>query len=284
MQAFGKESVIFLRVLLLNVPGATSFNFLKTYNNTVFPSFREACLARGLLQDDALWLNTINKLILTASPAKIRKVFCFILIHGAPNNPRELWNLFQQHMIENFLRINTNNEHQAEQTALGKIQSVLAQFGKCLFDFQLPELEEAPINELPNFEHMRQVAANVRHLLNNEQTAIVISVLDAVHKNKYDQPNLFFIDGPGGTGKTFCYNYLINELCSHDKKVSTCAWTGIAATLLTCGQTVHSLFKLPVPILDNSTCRIKPHSKEGSQTYFLLTAQVVQVKHFVIII
>ena len=162
------------------------------------------------------------------------------------------------------MRINTNNEHQAEQTALGKIQSVLAQFGKCLFDFQLPELEEAPINELPNFEHMRQEAANVRHLLNNEQTAIVESVLDAVHKNKYDQPNLFFIDGPGGTGKTFCYNYLINELCSHDKKVSTCAWTGIAATLLTCGQTVHSLFKLPVPILDNSTCRIKPHSKEGA--------------------
>ena len=63
--------------------------------------------------------------------------------------------------------------------------------------------------------------------------------------------------------KTFCYNYLINELCSHDKKVSTCAWTGIAATLLNCGQTVHSSFKLPVPILDNSSCRIKLHSKEG---------------------
>ena len=53
---------------------------------------------------------------------------------------------------------------------------------------------------LHNFEHMRQEAANVRHLLNNEQTAIVEAVLDAVHKNKYDQPNLFFIDGPGGTG------------------------------------------------------------------------------------
>ena len=145
----------------------------------------------------------MNELILTASPAKIRKVFCFILIHGEPNNPRELWNLFRKHTIEDFLRINTNNEHQAEQTALGKIQSVLVQFGKCLFDFQLPELEEAPINELPNFEHMHQEAANVRHLLNNEQTAIVESVLDAVHKNKYDQPNLFFTDGPGGTGKTF---------------------------------------------------------------------------------
>ena len=34
------------RYFLLNVPGATSFNYLKTYNNTVFPSFREACLAR----------------------------------------------------------------------------------------------------------------------------------------------------------------------------------------------------------------------------------------------
>ena len=43
-------------------------------------------------------------------------------------------------------------------------------------------------------------------------------------------------------------------------KVLTAAWTGIAATLLSCGRTVHSLFKLPVPLLDTSCCNITPTS------------------------
>ena len=61
---------------------------------------------------------------------------------------------------------------------------------------------------------------------------------------------LFYLDGPGGKGKTFSYNYLVAELLSHGYKVATAAWTGIAATLLIGGRTVHSLFKLPVPLLD----------------------------------
>ena len=42
--------------------------------------------------------------------------------------------------------------------------------------------------------------------------------------------------------------------------VATCAWTGIAATLLHNGKTLHSLFKLPVPVLDGSTCNVEPNS------------------------
>ena len=45
------------------------------------------------------------------------------------------------------------------------------------------------------------------------------------------------------------------------KAVATCAWTGIAAILLENGKTLHSIFKLPVPVLDNSTCNIKSNSK-----------------------
>ena len=38
----------FLRVLLLHVPGATSFEFLRTFNEITYDTFREACIARGV--------------------------------------------------------------------------------------------------------------------------------------------------------------------------------------------------------------------------------------------
>ena len=77
-------------------------------------------------------------------------------------------------------------------------------------------------------------------------------------ENQYSR--LFFMDGPAGNGKTFTYNYLIAETISRGFKSATAAWTGIAATLLTNGSTLHGLFKLPVLILDSSTCNITLNS------------------------
>ena len=73
-------------------------------------------------------------------------------------------------------------------------------------------------------------------------------------------PTLFYLDGPGGSGKTFTYSYFVAELRSRGYKVATAAWTGIAATLLIGGRTVHSLFKLPVPLLDTCSSNISPTS------------------------
>ena len=47
-------------------------------------------------------------------------------------------------------------------------------------------------------------------------------------------------------------------------KVGTSAWTGIAATLLEGGRTVHSLFRLPVPIVETSTCNVPPTSNHAA--------------------
>lgn len=44
--------------------------------------------------------------------------------------------------------------------------------------------------------------------------------------------NLIFIDGPGGTGKTFLYTVIIYYYLSENKQVISMAWTGIAFILL----------------------------------------------------
>ena len=48
-----------------------------------------------------------------------------------------------------------------------------------------------------------------------------------------------------------------------DTMTATAAWTGIAATLLKKGCTLHGLFKLPEPISENSTCNVIPNSVHG---------------------
>ena len=69
---------------------------------------------------------------------------------------------------------------------------------------------------------------------------------------------------PGGSGKTFVFNMIANYLCQNQYKISCAAWTGIAATLLTEGCTVHSLFKLPVPVVDTSSCNVLPTSQHAN--------------------
>ena len=83
--------------------------------------------------------------------------------------------------------------------------------------------------------------------------------------------------------KTFTYNYLIAETRCRSFKSATAAWTVIAATLLTNRSTLHGLFKLPVPILDNSTCNVNPNSIHGhflrQVSLFLLDETSMIPKH-----
>ncbi|XP_066935754.1 uncharacterized protein [Clytia hemisphaerica] len=104
----------FLRVLLLHVPGATSFEYLRTFDGEIYPTFREACLARGLLADDNLWVETLNEVVHVATPVKFEEErFAPSSFMVSQNNPAELWESFKEHMIQDFLR--HHSELQAEQ-------------------------------------------------------------------------------------------------------------------------------------------------------------------------
>jgi hypothetical protein len=50
-------------MLLLLVKGTQSYKDLRTYNDVIFPSFKEACAARGLLGDDREWYNAFDEAI-----------------------------------------------------------------------------------------------------------------------------------------------------------------------------------------------------------------------------
>ena len=73
------------------------------------------------------------------------------------------------------------------------------------------------------------------------------------------QGGFFYLDAPGGTGKTYLISFLLAKLRSQQKIALAVASSGIAATLLDGGQTAHSAFKLPLDIHNNpnAMCNIK---------------------------
>jgi len=74
---------------------------------------------------------------------------------------------------------------------------------------------------------------------------------------------LFFLNGPGGTGKTFVYQALSHAICHQGKIVLCVASSGNASILLPGGQTSHSCFRIPLDVDDTSHCNILKNGLEA---------------------
>lgn len=69
---------------------------------------------------------------------------------------------------------------------------------------------------------------------------------------------IFFLDAPGGCGKTFLIQTILATIRSQNKIVIATASSGLAATLLSGGRTIHSTFKVPLNLTnDQPMCSIK---------------------------
>ncbi|XP_014204683.1 uncharacterized protein LOC106636701 [Copidosoma floridanum] len=69
-----------LRMLLQYVRGPTSFEYLKTVDGVTYTTFKAACYALGLLENDDQWKNTLADAALSDNPSKLRDLFAIILV------------------------------------------------------------------------------------------------------------------------------------------------------------------------------------------------------------
>ena len=72
--------------------------------------------------------------------------------------------------------------------------------------------------------------------------------LDSVDSVDSTDRRIFYVDGPGGAGKSFLFEALLAWTRARGGIAVPCAWSGLAATLLPGGRTCHSTFGLPVPL------------------------------------
>lgn len=70
----------YLRILLCNVCGCGSFQELLTYNGTIFDSFHDVCVARGLVQAENEWKNCLIEVSIAKTGQPLRHLFSIIII------------------------------------------------------------------------------------------------------------------------------------------------------------------------------------------------------------
>ncbi|XP_010687213.1 uncharacterized protein LOC104901351 [Beta vulgaris subsp. vulgaris] len=97
--------------------------------------------------------------------------------------------------------------------------------------------------------------------LNRDQRHAYNIIMDAVISKTGGD---FFVDGPGGTGKTFLYRALFAIVKGSAEIVVQTPTSGIAATLLRQGRTSHSTFQLLLQPDSNSTCSFTKLSKTAT--------------------
>ena len=189
-------------------------------------------------------------------PGLLRALFVQILVHCEPAEPRALWEHHKEELAADFLRVALSTER-GFQAALHDIDHRLHSVGKSISDFQLPDYPDYDAEEFKN-RALRQalafdagteadMAAQRVPKLSDEQRAVFDAVMSAVSAPAANpRGNCFYVDGPGGSGKTFLYEALIHSVRSTGKISLACAMSGIAAQLLPGGATAHSLFGLPI--------------------------------------
>jgi len=93
-----------LRLLLYHVPGAQSFQDLRTVDGAVLPSFQAAARRRGLLNDDGEWEHCLREAVSYQAPFSLRQLFAIILCFCEPAQPFQLWLQFRNDLTEDILR------------------------------------------------------------------------------------------------------------------------------------------------------------------------------------
>ncbi|XP_015124926.1 uncharacterized protein LOC107046742 [Diachasma alloeum] len=255
-----------LRLLLCNVKGAMSFNDLRSVDGRLLATFTEACVARGLIQDDHEWTRAMEEGEVWMMPQALRQLFACILLHCQPLYPDKLWDEFKIPMSEDFMRKMTPAV--AENRALWEIARILQGEDKNLSDYNnMPEPLDITEQEVEiDFEKILARGNEQYEQLNEEQKNIIDEIISNIRSaGEEERSTCFYINGPGGSGKTFIYDTLWHLMIGEGKKVKTMAFTGIAATLLPEGKTVHKTFGLPVPLYQDSTSSIKINSKKAKE-------------------
>ncbi|XP_071578240.1 uncharacterized protein [Temnothorax nylanderi] len=252
----------YLRLLLLHVAGAKCFKDLKTVNGVVYETFKDAAIAKNLVETDDLWGKTLEEAIESKMPVQLRELFSYICIFGTPIDVLAIWNKYKDFLIEDFVHKNVVNP---ENMALNHIQEILINNGSSCENFQLPN--PTPVNIYIteyNVDEERIRGDYLLSTLNAEQKHVYDIVMRAI-ENQNELHRLFFIDGFAGSGKTYLFNTFLSVIRGRNEIVLPCASTGIAATLLKGGRTYHSLFKLSIPIDDSVKSNIRGNSQAARE-------------------
>ena len=277
----------YLRLLLIVVPGAQSFECLRRASDgEVCSTFYEAAHRRGLIGTDTEWVDVLREVDYAGTPWQLIETFVYILLHCEVSNALDLWIEFRDAMAEHYRR---PLSHPPVDVSLF-YNNVLRDIDNALLTHQrslashfptMPLPDYAAIHDFPGASSSSRIVEEELAFSRSEEQARgarMSATLTPPQREAFDRVygavhdrlaggharNLFYLDGPGGTGKTFVYCALLATLRGEGKIVLALATTGIAATLLPLGRTAHSRLRIPLEPDTTATCNI-PRSSSHAQ-------------------
>ena len=238
----------YLRILLHHIPGAVSYNDLRTTpDGRIHMTFKDTAIALGLLESDTEWDKYLAEAAEVFMPQQLCNLFVTILVFGEPARPDFLWETYKTAMEEDLWRKasvlkHTPDEHlkkNVDNEVLLLLQDELEIMGKSLADYNLPIPEKSRMDihtphiiqdEMfePTIQH--QISESKCKHLNTDQKNAFEMIKNAVMYENETQ-RLFFLNAPGGYGKTFLIETILSTVRAHGKIALAVASSGIAAEL-----------------------------------------------------
>ncbi|XP_021974961.1 uncharacterized protein LOC110870070 [Helianthus annuus] len=185
----------------------------------VFQTFKDACFARGLLDDDKEYVNAVKEASTWSTGDFLRTFLVMLLLSNSISRPGVFWLetksllcediLYQQRKITGIADLDL--QHELENICLSEIEKLLLTNGSTVrnFDDMLSVLENY-VSLSDNRLIMKELSYDRLALqrehdhyvkcLTAEQERIYKIVMEAIEKG---DGGVFFVYGYGGTGKTF---------------------------------------------------------------------------------
>ncbi|XP_035845105.1 uncharacterized protein LOC110932942 [Helianthus annuus] len=279
----------FLRILLNKVKGPRSFEEIRTVDGQLFPTFRDACYAMGLLDDDMEYIEAIKEASFTGDGRYIRALFVTLLLSNTLSRPEFVFEQTWKYLGDDILyktRKETKNkdlvmsDDRLKNKTLVEIEKYLIRNGSSLTRWPTipyPDYDSFAVgnNRLVDEElsfSVPQVQSELDSLkssLTDEQLYVYNQIMTAVEGEK---GGVFFVYGYGGTGKTFLWKTLALTVRSREQIVLNVASSGIASLLMSRGRTAHSRFHIPINLDESSMCHIRP---DGDVAYLLKQTRLI---------
>ncbi|XP_024006634.1 uncharacterized protein LOC112083134 [Eutrema salsugineum] len=275
------ENAYHLRILLNIVKGPESFDDLKKVNGVIYSSFREACFALGLLDDDKEYIEGIKEASFWGTGKFLHKLFAIMLLSSSVAVLINVWNATWKILTEDFLYQKRREENdpglvlteaQYKNLGLSDIEKYMRRNGHSLSDYkgEMPVPDDIGkykksnhlIQDEKSYDRAKLANDHVKlfSTITNEQKDIYNEIMDAVTRGI---GGMFFVYGYGGTGKTYLWRLLGAALHSQGKIVLNVASSGIAALLLEGGRTTHSRFGIPIVVNEYTFCNVSSGSHQA---------------------
>lgn len=197
--------LFYLRLLLCHRKGCTSFEDVRTIFGQVHPTYRSACNALKIIDDDTEWLIAFNEASIWATPLQLRNLFCSLLLFCEVTDPKLLWDEAYEKMSDDYIyRLKETFPNRTfyvvddavQQQLLSDLEDTLSSFvpSRSLADFGLPMPSAAMLSMLQNRLLLEETIYDKKLLadhhaqllpqLNSDQMAIYQNIVSSIQANK----------------------------------------------------------------------------------------------------